>query len=105
MFEAAHTMMVIFYHFLTQIINMMVLSQFARDQKFSSLDVEIAAEAKTRRKETELMKDHVSNAFVDVKASIEDCNQERVRATGELMKAIVHYAAALQDGVNIVSTG
>lgn len=78
--------------------------RFAIEQKFREIDNEIAAEARLRRNEAEHLHDRTIDRLLALKVELEKCNKERIRTTKEVAKALVHYTAALQTGVNIVSS-
>eukprot|EP00474_Spongospora_subterranea_P001236 CRZ01694.1 hypothetical protein [Spongospora subterranea] len=77
--------------------------RFGIDQRWRDLDMEISSETKQRRAEAELLQTQTSEKLLLLSSELELCQRERVRTTREVAKAVVHYAAALRDGVNIVS--
>jgi hypothetical protein len=67
------------------------------------INAEIDAEIIVRRKENKMIKETMIQEFASLKKAVEDCNKERVRTTEEVLHALVHYAGALHESVNIAS--
>ncbi len=78
------------------------------DKKFhelrvAELRVELLAETKARTIGYDLVKAKLDDELVTIKAAIAKEVVEREHADEELVQAINHYTAALQDGIKIVS--
>lgn len=82
----------------------LVAEKTLNDQKMQEVRQELAAEVDIRAKGYEMLHKTVSEEVDELKAMLRKESQARVAADEELVQAVNHYAAALQDGVKIVST-
>jgi len=63
----------------------------------------VSDEADIRDMSYRVTKEYIRDLLAPLKDEIVQVSVERETAIEEVMKAFVHYTAALQDGVNIVS--
>ena len=74
-----------------------------RETKLSRMQDDIDVESRMRAKSSKSMREMHKESIDALQAKIDKIKQERELATEEVVKAIVHYTAALHDGVKIVS--
>lgn len=73
------------------------------DQKLAAIRQDIIDEVSQRAKGYEVIKKQIEDEVLALKESIHKEEQVRSQTDEDLVQAINHYAAALQDGIKIVS--
>ena len=74
-----------------------------REEKITKLQKDIDTESRIRAKGIASVREFIKEELAKLDVRVIDCEQEREKATEEVVKALVHYSAALHDGVKIVS--
>jgi hypothetical protein len=73
------------------------------EARVADLRLELLAESQARTSGYDLVKQKLEDELVSIKAALLKETQEREHADEELVQAVNHYTAALQDGIKIVA--
>jgi len=74
-----------------------------RAQKISQLVDAIDTESRCRKKSAAVLNEQLKDEIKKLSLALEEAEKERKQSTEEIVKTFVHYTAALQDGVKIIS--
>lgn len=74
-----------------------------QERKTSVIREELQEEIATRAKSTQMVREYFLDEIARVELAIDVEVKEREHADNELVSAVGHYAAALQDGIKIIS--
>ena len=74
-----------------------------REQKMSAIQNGLEAESRERAKISKAMRENHQENMTHLHMRTDILQKERQEATDEIANALVHYAAALQDGVTMAS--
>lgn len=79
------------------------LERIEREKKLIDIKKYIDEEQNIRQKSYKSINEYLKENIIDVHKRIDETINKREQTTSEVVKAMVHYTAALHDGVRIVS--
>ena len=75
-----------------------------QERKTAVIREELQEEIQTRAKASQLLRNSIIDEVARVELTIDREVKEREHADNEIVAAVGHYAAALQDGIKIISS-